>query len=154
MVDALVYTSRATPAFRDPDLERLLQDARATNARRAVTGALLRSGARIVQFLEGEAAALDFVLARIRASRLHADVRVLGRVADVPRCFDRWHLGFADFQWQFERREARCEWEASIAAARAQAAANPPLALLLAYWDAFTRDAPDPVSEVDGVAAG
>ena len=50
MIDALLYESRADERLTDAELEVILIGSRLRNARRGITGALLRDGDRIVQY--------------------------------------------------------------------------------------------------------
>jgi hypothetical protein len=133
---ALLYESRADERLTDAELEVILIGSRVRNARRGITGALLKRDDRIVQYLEGEADALDRTFAAIAASPLHRDVTVLARADGVARVFDRWHMGFHGFHAQHSRAASTDEWTDSRALLH-DAPANPALERLLACWDAF-----------------
>jgi hypothetical protein len=136
MLQALLYESRADARLTDAELEVILIGSRVRNARRGITGALLKRDARIVQYLEGEAAALDRTFAAIAASPLHHDVTVLERAGGVARVFDRWHMGFHGFHAQHSRATATEEWLDSLAMLR-EAPRNAALDRLVARWNAF-----------------
>lgn len=133
MLDALIYTSRALPELTDTELELVLIKSRVRNAARGVTGALLKRGAHIVQYLEGDPEALDATLARIAASPLHADVAVEARIPADRRVFDGWHMGFAGFQALHGRATATDELERLWPGVE-RAAGNAPAQRLAAYW--------------------
>lgn len=140
MIDALVYESRADDRLNDAELEVLLVASRVRNARRGLTGVLVKRDGRVLQYLEGPTDALQRTFDAIAASPLHHDVRVLARAGGVERAFDRWHMGFCDVQSRAERTDAT----AAFVDARpdpAAAAANPALACLLARWDALAGGA-------------
>lgn len=134
---ALVYASRATDELTDTELDLVLIRSRALNAMRGITGALLKSGDRIVQYLEGEASAVERTFARIRASRLHVDVDVLAEADGVARRFDTWHMGFRDFQRRHQRDASNDEWIEALLPVRAASVENAALARLLREWDDF-----------------
>lgn len=134
---ALLYTSTARPELTDTELELILVKSRALNAVRGITGALLKRGERIVQYLEGEPAALERTFARILASPLHHQVTVVERAENVERVFDRWHMGFREFQPLHSRSTSTDDWERTLAGMREGAAANTPARRLLEQWDAL-----------------
>lgn len=141
-VDAVVYSSRAADDLSDTELEVVLIRSQTLNASRGVTGVLLKSDHLIVQYLEGPPAALERTLGAIRSSSLHGDVRVLCSVENVRRHFATWHMGFGLFQRQHGRMEAHEMWLDALPAARAAAADNPALSVLLDTWDDMGIDAP------------
>lgn len=134
---ALVYASRATDALTDAELDIVLIRSRTLNAMRGITGALLKSGDRIVQYLEGEATAIERTFARIRDSRLHADIDVLAEADGVARRFDTWHMGFRDFQRQHQRAASHDEWIDALQPSGVSPSGNAALARLLQEWDDF-----------------
>ena len=137
MIESLAYRSVATPALTDTELDVLLLHSRTLNAVRGLTGALLKSGPTIVQYLEGRADAIERTFERILASPLHRDVEVLARERGIERQFSVWHMGFCDVQRLHHRDLATQEWRAVVDEARTATAANPPLAHLVACWDRF-----------------
>ncbi|HZX81048.1 MAG TPA: BLUF domain-containing protein [Lysobacter sp.] len=140
MIDALLYESRADERLSDAELEVILIGSRVRNARRGITGALLRDRDRIVQYLEGEPAAIERTLAAIDASPLHHDLAVIERASGIERAFDRWHMGFRGFHADHRRAASTGEWVDSLAAVRGRTAGNPALARLIALWDEFGGD--------------
>ena len=141
MLESLVYRSVATPALTDTELDVVLLHARTVNAIRGLSGALVKHGVEIVQYLEGPADALERTFAKIAASPLHRDIEVLARAAGVERQFAVWHMGFCDLQRLHHRDAATHEWRAALEHARPAAAANAPLASLVEWWDGHTPNA-------------
>lgn len=141
MVTALVYSSQANPSLTDTELELILIRSRVLNAARGITGALLKRGAGIVQYLEGDAAAIDRTFGRIAASPFHREIRVLARAAPVDRQFASWHMAFHDFQRQHQRMDATGHWLDVVPAARAAARGNAPLSVLMDWWDGSGSEA-------------
>jgi hypothetical protein len=140
MVDALVYRSRAKPGLTDTELELILIRSRVLNEMRGLTGAIIKQGHEIVQYLEGPPDALDRTFARIAASPHHEEVEVIERTRGIERHFDNWHMGFVEFQRQHERTSATAHWLDRLPDARDASADNRPLAVLVERWDAFTAD--------------
>lgn len=141
MIDALVYRSRACPSLTETELELILIRSRVLNGMRGITGALIKQGGEIVQYLEGPREAIDRTLARIAASPHHEALEVLARAGGIERQFDTWHMGFVDFQRQHERAASTEHWVDRLPAAREVGACNPLLAVLLEQWDAFRAQA-------------
>jgi hypothetical protein len=141
MLQALVYESRADARLTDAELEVVLIGSRVRNARRGITGVLLKRGDRIAQYLEGEPAAIERTFAAITASTLHHDVSVLDRIDGVTRIFDRWHMGFHGFHADHRRAASTDEWLDSLQGVRAGQGTNPALDRLVACWDAFAAGA-------------
>lgn len=137
MLDALVYTSRATPALDDAELEIVLLRSRTLNEMRGITGALLKRGDDIVQYLEGEPRQLDRTLPSILRSPLHRDVVIHARASGVARRFGTWHMGFRDFQSRHARDEATAQWVSALPPAGTIEPGNPALARLVALWGEF-----------------
>lgn len=136
MLDALIYTSRATSALTAPVLDAVLVQSRAANALRGLTGALVRRESLVVHYLEGEAGALERTMARIAASPLHQDVAVLSRATHVGRIFDRCPLAFRDFALAPAAPQA---WEQALQRVEQDAPRNTPAQLLLTHWLSMGR---------------
>lgn len=141
MLDTLAYESRATEALTDAELEVVLIGSRVRNARRGVTGVLLKRDDRILQLLEGPPDAVERTFAAIAASPLHRHVRVLARGPAAQRVFDRWHMGFCDFQSLHGRAASTDAWHEVLPTVREQAAGHPVVDALLARWDDVTDGA-------------
>jgi hypothetical protein len=92
----LVYVSSAVRPFTDPQLRELLAKARANNIASGITGMLLHQQGAFLQMLEGDAAAVDPVFAKIEKDRRHASILVLTRIEVGGRTFPDWSMGFTD----------------------------------------------------------
>jgi hypothetical protein len=68
---------------------------RSRNVASGVTGALLFTGMRFAQFLEGPAASLNGLQDSIERDPRHADVRTILSGAQEARLFDRWSMAYA-----------------------------------------------------------
>ena len=73
-------------------LSGILMVARRNNPRHGVTGALICRDDVYLQLIEGEAAAIDALYARIRADDRHLDVTLLCRAAVPDRLFPDWAM--------------------------------------------------------------
>jgi hypothetical protein len=82
MLERLVYVSRAAPgATEPPEVARIIRAAHRRNAAAGITGALLCLDGWFAQALEGPAAGLDAVLARLAVDPRHGrfDLRIRER---------------------------------------------------------------------------
>lgn len=96
---ALVYTSVPTGPLHERDLTDLLFGARRFNATVEVTGRLLvlehalsGQAVRFLQWIEGTAAAVDVVFARIEADPRHTQIQVIRRGPIAQRSFPEWEM--------------------------------------------------------------
>lgn len=91
---SLVYVSRSLlPAGRAaPGIDAIVEVATARNAAEGVTGALLYTGTRFAQLLEGEEAAVRRIMASIVRDRRHRDVVTIDEGPAAARRFAGWSL--------------------------------------------------------------
>jgi hypothetical protein len=89
-----VYASAATRNFETEELAELLQVARDTNAELGVTGMLLHAESSFFQVLEGQAAVVDALYAKIERDKRHDQVTLVIREPIPKRYFDAWTMGF------------------------------------------------------------
>jgi len=95
-LSTLAYVSEAARGLGLKDLKQILRRSREHNFRADLTGYLVFDGVWFAQLLEGEAAALDDVMARITADPRHSDLRLLMREDITQRCFESWCMGCAN----------------------------------------------------------
>ena len=94
----LLYCSQAVRLFGEEELADLLEASLAWNARCDITGLLCYGNGHFVQVLEGEAAAVEELFARIQRDRRHYHVHVLSRGVGPARRFDDWRMAFTKTQ--------------------------------------------------------
>ena len=94
MLIHLIYISRAVRGIRGTDVDAILNDSRARNARTSVTGMLLFADDSFIQVLEGEEAAVADIFASIERDPRHRGVTVLVREHIKERHFAEWSMGF------------------------------------------------------------
>lgn len=90
----LVYVSAACVAMEDAALKNLLETSRRNNPALGITGMLLYLDGLFMQVLEGEAAKVDALFARIQQDPRHAEVAVVLRESLAERNFPDWSMGF------------------------------------------------------------
>jgi Sensors of blue-light using FAD len=91
---ALLYVSTAVRPMTLPDIERLLELARARNAKLLVTGVLLYDAGHFMQYLEGPAASMGKVYQTIQASSMHQGIIELLRERIATSEFPEWSMAF------------------------------------------------------------
>ncbi|MBA2918279.1 blue light sensor protein [Sphingomonas sp. MAH-20] len=91
---SLVYVSKCllTPDYAGAGIEAIIEVATARNAATGVTGALLYTGARFAQLLEGEKDAVLAIMASIARDPRHGDIVILDQRAASARRFSHWSL--------------------------------------------------------------
>lgn len=94
MTYQIVYSSDATTPMQADDLEDILQYARKNNAEKGITGALVYIDGVFLQVLEGDAAELKTLMAKIAQDVRHEAVSVL-QEGDVPAAvFGEWQMAY------------------------------------------------------------
>jgi hypothetical protein len=107
----LLYCSQAVYVFGEEQLADLLESSLAWNAQCGITGLLCYGNGHFVQVLEGEAADVEALFARIKRDRRHHRVHVLSRGVGPARRFDDWRMAFTksqthEFYWLITFLEA------------------------------------------------
>jgi FAD-dependent sensor of blue light len=92
----LVYASSALLPFTKPELQALLEQARAKNAKLGLTGMLLYKDGNFMQVLEGDQKAVTDLAAIIERDPRHKGVLILLRGTSEERLFPDWSMGFRD----------------------------------------------------------
>jgi hypothetical protein len=89
-----IYSSRASVAIRDAEVQALLASARSKNAARGITGMLLFIEGSFFQVLEGSADAVDGTYETIARDPRHDRVTQIIREPIAKRSFAEWSMGF------------------------------------------------------------
>lgn len=88
------YISCAAAPMAAEQLLALLQQSLTNNARTGITGMLLYGNDTFLQVLEGEAAAIDELVAKIRQDPRHTNIQLLHRRPIERRQYADWSMGF------------------------------------------------------------
>ena len=86
------YRSDATRRLESDEIAALVEDAAARNAASGITGALVSSGDRYRQWIEGSPAAIEALLDALRRDRRHERLTVTEDVTAESRAFVGWHM--------------------------------------------------------------
>lgn len=90
----ILYVSGASQPITDALIDDILQTSRRNNERRGITGMLLAGDGVFLQVLEGEAAAVKALCARIRCDPRHRHFMVMTEQNVTGRVFGSWEMGF------------------------------------------------------------
>jgi hypothetical protein len=90
-----IYASAATVDFAEHQIPQLLEQTRAANASRGITGMLLYMEGSFFQVLEGNIECIDALYKSISADSRHKNVSLIIREPIVGRSFGEWTMGFA-----------------------------------------------------------
>ena len=91
---SLVYTSTASRPLSKSDLERILTNARARNLEEQVTGLLLFTQGKFMQYLEGPQSGVLKIFEIIKQSRLHEQIAEVSRQNLAVREYGDWSMAF------------------------------------------------------------
>jgi len=90
----LIYFGQATASLTGTQLEQLLAQARQFNAAHGLTGILLYGNDQFLQVLEGDAATIHSLYARICQDPRHHEVVTYADGAIKGRAFADWHMAY------------------------------------------------------------
>ncbi|MEA2999125.1 MAG: hypothetical protein QOH04_2658 [Sphingomonadales bacterium] len=93
----LLYVSRSLLRLPDEagEVDRIIAVARPENERLGVTGALMFTQAHFAQVLEGDQAAVETLMERIRRDPRHDTVTIVSAAAREARLFPRWSMAYS-----------------------------------------------------------
>lgn len=97
-ITILVYASSAVALLGREQLLALMEQARADNAARHITGMLLYKDGNFLEVLEGPKDEVERTFHRISRDRRHQDVMVLLKEERTGRTFSDWSMAFYDRQ--------------------------------------------------------
>lgn len=95
-INQLVYVSQATRKMSPEDLRAIHTTARENNEKINVTGSLFYNGGWFLQVLEGPAATLSELYAKIERDKRHKNSRVLYNEPASFRTFSRWNMNMTN----------------------------------------------------------
>jgi len=91
-VKAIVYVSEATLGFDTLSIESLAADSAARNVVAGITGYLYYEDGRFLQYVEGDDAAVDKLMDRIRLDPRHRLIHEVETTDLGERRFPSWHM--------------------------------------------------------------
>ena len=88
----LLYVSTASHGLGQTDLDNIMREAVAYNARVKVTGSLYYNGRNFMQLLEGSAPVVQDLLTLIRRDVRHSGVVVIREMTGTSHAFAAWNM--------------------------------------------------------------
>lgn len=92
----LVYSSFRNPECDDSEIRKILESCKRNNPGREVSGILIHSDSRFIQYLEGEEAELEKLFTLIQNDKRHSGVSRRNFEAIDERIFPTWAMGYKD----------------------------------------------------------
>jgi hypothetical protein len=135
---AIAYASSALVPYSERELESLLADARAFNAKVGVTGVLLHSVGSFFQYIEGPPEGVDEAYARIQAAYGHHQIVELFNGPVQQRAFGDSLMGFAQAPRSTLMKLEQAQWRAAAAGSTPERPAAG-VELLLGFWTSVRR---------------
>jgi len=104
-ITSIVYSSNAMGNFRTrEDRQQLKTHSQTANAKRGITGLLIFAEGTFVQVIEGPAAEIDPLYAKIAQDLRHSEVKLLARSQGPTRLFSKWSMGIIETEDEPEPR--------------------------------------------------
>lgn len=92
----LVYTSVRKPNCTEKEIEKILDSCQRNNSRREVTGILIHSDKRFLQYIEGEKEELQRLYDLIKLDDRHAGLNQRNFEPIGQRTFPSWQMAYKD----------------------------------------------------------
>ena len=90
----LIYSSIRQPDSTDADIQDILEACKRNNPGKDITGVLLHSNYRFIQYLEGSSQQVIDLYDKIRMDNRHKNVVMLAYGPIDERVFPSWHMGY------------------------------------------------------------
>jgi len=100
MLIYLLYTSTRTKKCTQTEIDKILTVCNQHNLAENITGVLLYSENKFVQYLEGEYTILTSLYDKIKEDDRHQKVRLMAVGMIEQRAFPSWHMGNKKLSWQ------------------------------------------------------
>ena len=98
MLCCVGYVSSSSVGVREAEIVKILEVSRDRNAKQNITGMLCYHDGNFLQFLEGERADIDDVLARIQKDKRHTGMLLMFDVPITERLFGNWSMALRHLQ--------------------------------------------------------
>jgi len=94
MEHCIVYLSTSNGAFKEEDLNAILQQSRNNNPSQGITGVMLYVRGSIIQVLEGDRDVLETLYSRIERDPRHTGISKVFSRPITKRLFTDWNMGY------------------------------------------------------------
>jgi hypothetical protein len=92
----LIYTSSRKATCDDGEIEKILNSCNKNNSSKDITGVLLHSEKRFLQYLEGDKSEIMQLFDTIKLDERHGGVNLRYFSPINERLFPSWHMGYKD----------------------------------------------------------
>lgn len=92
MLSHLVYVSQRKRNCSAGEIDRILASCKQHNPSLDITGVLLYSQAKFIQYVEGDAAQLSALYEKIKQDQRHENVRMISYGPIREKAFPSWHM--------------------------------------------------------------
>lgn len=90
----LIYSSTRQPNCTSKDIEDILESCKKNNPGKNVTGVLLHSDHKFIQYIEGSSEEVIGLYDKIKDDKRHKNVVMLSYSPINKRIFPSWHMGY------------------------------------------------------------
>lgn len=105
----LVYTSFRKPTCNEQEIQKILESCKRNNPKRKVTGVLVHSNKRFLQYMEGEKKDLLELYELIKLDSRHGGVNQRNFEPIEARVFPSWEMGYKDAEGALDFHSAVSE---------------------------------------------
>lgn len=133
-LEAIAYVSSAVGSQGEPELEGLLEKARAKNREVSVSGVLLHHEGTFFQYFEGPPDGMQDVYDRILRSSMHKGIIELMRTPIPERAFSDWQMGFTRAPKSVILRLSNASWFHDMPGASTPSPMSVGAGMLLQFW--------------------
>ncbi len=92
MLSQLIYVSKRTKDCYERDIEQILERSVANNQKLGVTGVLLYSQSRFLQYIEGDFRTIMTLYEKIKKDERHYDATMIALMPISKRVFPNWQM--------------------------------------------------------------
>ena len=93
----LVYSSFRKDSCNALEIKKILESSQKNNSKKGITGILLHSNSRFIQYMEGPKEKVEQLFESIEKDPRHSSVSRLSFQPIDQRIFPSWEMGFKDF---------------------------------------------------------
>ena len=98
MLSYLVYTSKKTSICDEAAVNKILESCQRNNNHHEITGVLLHSSDRFIQYIEGDYQEIKALYNKIKEDERHEQVMTISMGQVKERCFPSWAMGSKNLQ--------------------------------------------------------
>lgn len=95
----LIYTSSRRPNCDTTEIDKILASCKRNNPSKDVTGVLLHSKQRFIQYLEGDKDKIMHLFEAIKKDERHGGVNLRYYARIEKRIFPSWHMGYKNISY-------------------------------------------------------